>query len=138
MEFFLKIKLYFARKTIRGICRLMIKSYKIVKQLNPGVSQQELYALVLSLRRPGWKRTGPFSFTYILDNIPLNIEKSDRFKDMVTKLIIAELFSKSDAEKALRYFSGIPHLHPPKFDKAARIALGIALVVGEEFKHFKE
>jgi len=122
MGFLDKIKLHFATNTIRKTCKVMIDSYKIMKPKNPGVSQQELYALALSLRL-GWKRTDPLSFTQIIYNWPLTIEKSDKFKDVVVKVIGAETLKLPDK---------IPD---PNLEAAILV---IRKFVDEEFKDFKE
>lgn len=112
----------FEKNTYRGICRAMIKSYNGVKKQNPDASSRELCALALSLR-PTWKREKPSSFVFIRVSRNLIIEKNDKLKEVVRKIIIAETLPLGASRD-------------PNF--LMNTSRAISEVIDEGFKEFKE
>lgn len=121
MGLFSKIFSHFAQNTYRGICRVMIKSYAIVKHKNPTLPPMELYAQVLALR-PTWKREGE-SFFFTRGRDRLEIKAIDKFNDVVRNIIILET---------------MPAFSSYNQDYTITTLKEIVSVITEEFKNFAE
>lgn len=80
---------FFARRTYKGICRAMLRSYKQARQQNQGMPERELAALALS-QRPTYKRKVSDSFVFSTKHGDFEIKKEDTIEDVVRNMIMRE------------------------------------------------